>query len=128
MSGLWATFQDGGWTMYAIFALGLVGIGAAGRLAWRGEHQLIAFIRWLLLTIFACGWFGFFVGMQRVLQAVVYRLANDSLERRLMTFLEGSKEALTCVSGSLMFVVLISLLLSIAMRRFPTPNPGSVAR
>jgi hypothetical protein len=128
MSGLWHSFQEGGWAMYLIFAFGLTAVGAAGRFAWRGEHQLMAFIRWLMWTVVGSGCFGFFIGMQAVLGAIVYRFAEMPLERRAMIFLEGSKEALTCISGSLMFVVVICLLLAVGLRRFPLPNPGSVVR
>src|SRR4051812_12718449 len=101
---LWQSFHDGGWAMYLIFALGLPGVGAAGRFAWRGEHQLIAFLRWIALTLLAAGWFGFFIGEQKVLQAMVSGLqgfppAADGLsDRRLWILVVGTREALTCVS------------------------------
>jgi hypothetical protein len=123
---LWHSFQEGGWAMYLIFALGLPGVGAAGRFAWRGEHQLIAFLRWMALTLLATGWFGFFVGMQR---ALGYRASEFAVsEQRVFVLLEGLREALTCVSGSLMFVVLIGLLGAVGHRRFPLPNPSAVPR
>jgi hypothetical protein len=74
MMRLWHSFQEGRWAMYLIFALGLPGVGAAGRFAWRGEHQLVAFLRWVSFTLLASGAFGFFIGWQRVLQAVVFGL------------------------------------------------------
>jgi hypothetical protein len=67
MSGLWHSFREGGWAMYPIFAFGFLGVGAAGRFAWRGEHQLVGFVRWITTTILACGAFGFFIGFQRML-------------------------------------------------------------
>jgi hypothetical protein len=42
--------------------------------------------------------------------------------------LVGTREALTCVSGALMFVVLIGLLGAVGHRRFPSPNPSAVPR
>jgi hypothetical protein len=131
---LWHSFQEGGWAMYLIFALGLPGVGAAARFAWRGEHQLIAFLRWIALTLLASGWFGFFVGMQRALQAALSRLSEFAphdqglSEQRVYVLIEGLSEALNCVSGSLMFVVLIGLLGAVGHRRFPLPNPGAVPR
>ncbi|MEO8179122.1 MAG: hypothetical protein ABI895_09840 [Deltaproteobacteria bacterium] len=131
---LWHSFQEGGWAMYLIFALGLPGVGAAGRFAWRGEHQLLAFLRWIAATLLAAGWFGFFVGMQRALQAALSRLSEfappdlASLEQRVYVLITGLREALTCVSGSLMFVVLIGLLGAVGHRRFPLPNPSAVPR
>jgi hypothetical protein len=132
---LWHSFHEGGWAMYLIFALGLTGVGASGRFAWRGEHQLLGFLRWLVVTVFACGWFGFFIGMQRVLGAVTSRAAEDrvpgdlaSIEWRSYILFEGTREALSCVSGALLFVIVMCLLAAVGHRRFPQPNPGSVAR
>ena len=131
---LWHSFQLGGWMMWVIFALGLPGVGAAGRFAWRGEHQLLASLRWLVGTLLASGWFGFVIGEQKVLQAVLYRLGqfapSDQLlsDQRAAVLIEGTFEALHCVSGSLLFVVLIGLLVTIGQRRFPLPNPASVPR
>lgn len=120
--------------MWLIFAFGLTGVGAAGRFAWRGEHQLVAFVRWISVTVFACGWFGFFIGTQKMLSFIIYRLpatlppASSLADERTRVLFEGTKEALNCVSGSLLFVVVICLLGAIGYRRFPMPNPGSVAR
>lgn len=131
---LWHSFQLGGWMMWVIFALGLPGVGAAGRFAWRGEHQLLACLRWLVGTLLASGWFGFFAGMQRVFGAMLYRLGeftpSDQLlsDRRTALLIEGTSEALNCVSGALLFVVLIGLLITIGQRRFPLPNPAAVPR
>jgi hypothetical protein len=130
---LWHSFQEGGWAMYLIFALGLPGVGAAGRFAWRGEHQLLGFLRWIALTLVASGWFGYFVGMQRVLGAINSELlvkfapADQVLsDKRVYVLIEGTREALTCVSASLMFVVVIGLLGAVGHRRFPLPNPSAV--
>lgn len=124
-SGLWAYFQMGGWAMYPIFALGVLGVGAAGRFAWRGEHQLLGFLRWLTLTLVACGWFGFFAGMIKVSKAVGYRVPP---EQGFTVLVIGFGEALNTVTGALLFTVLICLLIAIGYRRFPLPNPSAVAR
>ena len=131
---LWHSFQEGGWAMYLIFALGLPGVAAAGRFAWRGEHQLIAFLRWTAASLVAAGWFGFFIGEQNVLQAVVSGLGDVPAPNHVLSdhgvwiLLVGTREALNCVSGALMFVVLIGLLGAVGHRRFPLPNPGAVPR
>jgi hypothetical protein len=131
---LWHSFQEGGWAMYLIFALGLPGVGAAGRFAWRGEHQLLGFLRSITWTVLASGWFGFFLGEQKVLQAVISRRSEFApaeqmlSDQRVHILLEGTREALTCVSAALMFVVLIGLLGTVGHRRFPLPNPGAVPR
>jgi hypothetical protein len=116
--------------MYLILALGLPGVGAAGRFAWRGEHQLIAFLRWISLTLLATGCFGFFIGEQRVLGAMVSGLSEfpPGAEGRMLILFVGTQEALNCVSGALMFVVLIGLLGAVGHRRFPLPNPSAVPR
>jgi hypothetical protein len=132
---LWRSFQDGGWAMWIIFALGLTGIGAAGRFAWRGEHQLNAFIRWMLLTVLGCGFFGTAIGLQRTLFVVNYRLAEFALpddpslsEQRVRVLLEGTREASNCLSAGLMFALLMCFLMAIGHRRFPLPNPSATAR
>jgi hypothetical protein len=121
--------------MYGIFAFGITGTTAAGRFAWRGEHQLLGFIRWIVVTVISSGWFGFFVGMQRAFGYMTSRVAEapepadlSAIERRGYILFEALKEALSCVSSSLLFVMIICLLAAIGHRRFPLPNPGSVAR
>jgi hypothetical protein len=120
--------------MYLIFACGLLGVGAAGRFAWRGEHQLVGFIRWITATVLACGAFGFFFGVQRMLSFATERLAAAPFwqelplpERRIYLLIEGTREALSCVSGALMFTIVICLLAAIGHRRFPLPNPAALA-
>ena len=130
---LWKSFQDGGWVMYFIFAFGLTGVGAAGRFALRGEHQLVGFIRWLGVTLLASGAFGFFVGAQMFLGAAAGSTMappedTGAITQRAWILLVGAREALSCVSGSLMFFVIITLLTAIGFRRFPLPNPGAAAR
>jgi len=129
--GLWHAFREGGWVMFLVFAFGLIGVGTAGRFAWRGEHQLLGFIRWMAVTLFGSGWFGFFVGWQKVLGAVASVPApsdSASMAQRAYILVVGTREALTCVSGSLMFFVIICLLAAVGLRRFPWPNPGSALR
>ena len=123
-------FQDGGWVMYLIFAFGLTGVGAAGRFAWRGEHQLVGFIRWLAVTVLGSGAFGFFVGAQMFLRAAAGSAPPEdatALWHSGWLLLVGTREALSCVSGALMFFVIISLLTAVGFRRFPLPNPGAAA-
>jgi hypothetical protein len=128
---LWGSFRDGGWVMYWIFAFGLTGVAAAGRFAWRGEHQLLGFIRWMAVTVLASGWFGFVVGSQMMLRYITNLAAPADLPaivQRWYILLTGVREALSCVAGSLMFFVLICMLAAIGQRRFPQPNPGAAAR
>lgn len=117
--------------MYFIFAFGLTGVGAAGRFAWRGEHQLVGFIRWLGVTVLASGAFGFSVGAQMFSGAAAGAVPPEDAAaawQRAWILLVGAREALSCISGSLMFFVIISLLTALGFRRFPLPNPGAAAR
>jgi hypothetical protein len=116
--------------MWIIFALGLPGVGAAGRFAWRGEHQLGAFLRWLTFTLFATGLFGFCVGEQMVFQAITAGPgeAGELTAHRLMILFIGTREAMNCISGALMFIVVMGALVAIGHRRFPLPNPAAVPR
>ncbi len=120
---LWAAFQDGGWMMWFIFLFGLLGAAAAVRLLWRGEHQLKPFIRWILLTTMVSGLFGFFTGMTKVLHFVVERAKPDD---RFVILLIGTREALSNITAALMFITINCLLVAIAERRHPRPNPGSL--
>jgi hypothetical protein len=122
---LWHHFQMGGWAMYPIFAFGLLAVAAAGRFAWRGEHQLLQFLRWLTLTVLACGAFGFFAGMIKASQYIVARVPAD---KTFLVLIEGFGEALNNVTAALLFTVLVCLLTAIGFRRFPLPNPSAVAR
>jgi hypothetical protein len=132
----WHAFQDGGWAMWAIFGFGLVGVGAAGRFAWRGEHQLAPFLRWIVALLGSSGLFGFFVGVQKMLSFAGDRLSDPDLpptmtavaERRIYVLLVGTREAMGCLSGALMFIVVVCLLAAVGYRRFPFPNAGAVAR
>jgi hypothetical protein len=135
MDRLWLSFQEGGWAMWLIFAFGLPSVAAAGRFAWRGEHQLLAFIRSMLATVLLCGVFGTLIGMQKVVHFVNQRLPDLSLpegvpwaEQRARLLLEGTREASNCLSAGLLFAVLICLLMASGFRRFPLPNPAAVVR
>ena len=122
---LWQHFQMGGWAMYLIFALGLLGVAAAGRFAWRGEHQLVPFLRWHTLSVIACGLFGFFVGMIKASQYIASRVPA---EKALLILIEALGEALNNMTAALLFTMLMCLLTAIGLRRFPLPNPSAVAR
>ncbi len=124
-ASLWAHFKMGGWVMWPIFAFGLLAVGAAGRFAWRGEHQLVGFIRWLLCTILASGAFGFVVGTIKSISIVE---ANVSPERRTAVLLLGMGESANNLSAALLFTVIVCLLTAVGHRRFPLPNPSAVAR
>lgn len=125
MSELWQHFQEGGWAMYPVFVFGLTAVGAAGRFAWRGEHQLLGFIRWVLVTLLASGGFGFTVGMMMTLTAAQQRAEALQMARIVMV---GSAESANNLAAVLMFAVVACALVAVGQRRFPLPNPSAVAR
>jgi hypothetical protein len=122
---LWSRFLEGGWTMYPTFGLGLLSVGAAGRFAWHGEHQLLAFIRWMIGALLAAGAFGFTGGMMRILTA---SQGPDDPMLMARIVMEGTTEAASVPQLALMFVVFVCILVAIGQRRFPLPNPSAVAR
>jgi hypothetical protein len=125
MTKLWHLFLEGGWVMYPVFALGLTAVGTAARFAWRGEHQLLGFLYWILAALLSTGAFGFTVGMMRVLNATQGPENPLWIARILM---EGITEAANNPALALMFTILVCLLVAAGHRRFPQPNPSAVAR
>lgn len=122
---LWTAFQEGGWMMWFVFAFGLLALTAACRFAWRGEHQMLSFIRAMGATVLASGLFGFVIGMLNVLRYVVERAPADE---RLAIFLLGTREALNNLAAALLFLVLILLATAVGHRRYPLPNPSALPR
>jgi hypothetical protein len=122
---VWTAFQEGGWMMWFIFVFGLLALTAAGRFAWRGEHQMLAFIRAMAATVLASGLFGFVIGMQKVLRYVVERVPASE---RPAILLIGTREALSTFAAALLFLVLIHLATAVGHRRYPLPNPSAVPR
>ena len=123
MSSLFHSFQDGGWVMYVVFALGLIAVSAAAHFALRGEHQLLGFIRWNLRALLLCGAFGFTTGMIKVLHASA---RGDDFARTARLILEGTSEAANNPAAALMYSVLACIGIAIGQRRFP--RPSAVAR
>lgn len=125
LAKLWLAFQEGGWMMWFIFLFGLLALSAAGRFAWRGEHQLLGFVKWMCATAFISGVFGFLIGMSKVFYYVIHRVKPD--ERGLI-LMEGTREALQNLSAATLFVLIVCLLVAIGHRRYPLPNPSAVPR
>jgi hypothetical protein len=122
---LWHDIQEGGWVMYPVLALGFIAVGAAARFTLRGEHQLLVFIRWNLVTLLLSGVFGFTVGMMKVLRAS-QRVPEPEQTARLL--LEGTAEAAHNPAAALMFTIIACACVTVGQRRFPLPNPSAVAR
>ena len=129
LQSLWRGFQEGGWMMFVIVALGFVSMGAAIRFARRGEYQLLGFLRWMLMTQALAGALGFTTGMVLVLHSAS-RIAQGQQVGDLQSVSHvltlGTKEALSCVCTSLLFAFLVSALVALGLRRFPSPNPSSL--
>lgn len=120
--GVWGYFRDGGWVMWWLLGLGLVAVLAAARFAWRGEHQLVAFLKWMIVVEVLAGSFGFLSGMTLVLRHVVERVSPE--ERWWVLFI-GVREALSNLTFGLLWAILTALLVAVGYRRFPIPNPGA---
>jgi hypothetical protein len=124
MDRLLENWRDGGWGMWPILVFGILAILAAARFAWRGEHDLAAFVRWMLVTTGSSAVLGFTTGMQAVFNylrreepAEVAQVA----EWRIRILFEGTKEASNCLSLGLIMITLTCLLLAVGYRRFPAP-------
>jgi hypothetical protein len=125
MSMIWHHIQLGGWAMYPVFVYGLIAAGAAARFAWRGEHQLLGFIRWSIAAISSLAALGFTAGMMKALNAAL-NLKDPMQAARIV--LEGSSEAANNPAMAFMFTALVCVLVAVGQRRFPLPNPSAVAR
>jgi hypothetical protein len=122
---LWHHFQEGGWMMYPVFALGLLTVGATARFALRGEHQLLVFSAWMFRALLAAAGFGFVIEMMRILSA---SQGPDDPMLMARIVMEGTTEACNVPALALMFVTLACVLMAVGQRRFPLPNPSAVAR
>jgi hypothetical protein len=127
MDRLWQNWQDGGWGMWPILVFGVLSVIGAARFAWRGEHDLTGFVRWMLVTTGSSALLGFSSGMQAVFNylrreepAEVAKVADW----RIRILFEGTKEASNCLSFGLLLITLSCLLLAIGFRRYPEPQEG----
>ncbi len=132
MDHIWENWQDGGWGMWPILVFGVLAIVGAARFAWRGEHGLTGFIRWMSLTAASSAALGFSAGMHKVLDAAAgnnprFEPPKDVAELaefRIRILLEGTKEASNCLSFCLILLTLTFLLVAVGYRRFPAPEPA----
>jgi hypothetical protein len=111
--------------MWPILVFGILAIIGASRFAWRGEHDLTAFIRWMLATTASSALLGFSLGMHAVFNflrreepAEVAQVADW----RVRILFEGTKEASNCLSLGLIMITFTCLLLAVGYRRFPAPE------
>lgn len=121
---MWVYFQEGGWGMWWLLALGAVSFVAALRFAWRGEHQLVPFLKWMIAAELLVGGFGFLSGMTLVLRYVVERV---SPEERWWVLFVGTREALSNLTFGSLWAALTALTIAVGYRRFPELNPAALA-
>jgi hypothetical protein len=121
---MWSYFQEGGWGMWWLLALGAVSFVAALRFAWRGEHQLVPFLKWMIATELLVGGFSFLSGMTLVLRYVVERV---SPEERWWVLFAGTREALSNLTFGLLWSALTALTIAVGYRRFPELNPAALS-
>src|SRR5688572_6257394 len=122
MDRLWENWQDGGWGMWPILVFGLLAVIAAARFAWRGEHDLTAFVRWMLATTGSSALLGFSVDMHAVFNFIRREQPPEVAQVtdwRIRVLFEGTKEASNTLSLGFILITLTCLLLAIGYRRFP---------
>ena len=119
MNRLWQSFQEGGFGMWFILVFGVLAVVGAARFAWRGDHRLLGFIRWMLFTTASSSALGFVAAMMAVFQYLVGKAKPDELVLILFT---GTREALTTLALGLLMMTFTCLLLAIGHRRFAMPH------
>jgi biopolymer transport protein ExbB/TolQ len=104
--------------MWTILVFGVLALVSAARFAWRGDHRLTPFVRWMTCTTAASSLLGFVTGMMAVFNHLLHKVPADE---RITTLFEGTKEALNCVAFGLMMTSLTCLVVAVGYRRFPAP-------
>jgi hypothetical protein len=119
-------FRDGGWGMWVICALGVIGVGAAARFCWRGDRSLLGPVRWWTVALITSGCFGFLGDLHAVIQYSTVGLdelyggrSAVTADQRVYAVLEGLNESLYCLSSTFLFTVLIALLVAVGWGRSP---------
>jgi hypothetical protein len=108
-------FTLGGWTMWFVFAFGIVSLVAGGGMAWRASLLLKDFLNAMLRTTLLAASFGFVVGMLEVAGHIEQHATN--MDQRVSLLIEGTKEASTNIATALLFATFATFLLAVAERR-----------
>ena len=112
---LLTSFRNGGWAMFPVLALGLIGLAAAGHFAARGDARargfLDAFCRSLAWATLVA------VGVN--FMAVFHALTNEAIPEHELTRIlyMGSWEALSPLPMGGAFLVVIWFLIALGQRR-----------
>jgi hypothetical protein len=124
LHGLFRAFGDGGWPMWPILVLGLVGMGVAATFARRRERWLLGCVRWLSVALIVSACFGFCVDLQAVmryssagLQSMQAASGGVPLDLRMHVVLEGIGESLNCLSSAFLYAAMTALLVALGCWR-----------
>lgn len=115
-------FQNGGWGMFPVLGLGLLGLAAAAHYAARADARsrgsIEALSRALVWTIV--------VAVSTDFMAVFHALTNESIPEAQLTRIlyMGSWEALSPLPMGAAFLVLIWLLVAVGQRRVDARVPA----
>ena len=96
----------------------LLALVATARFAFRGDHRLAEFGRWMTLTTAISAVFAFCTGMIAVSNYIQEHCKG--LDDGFMILVQGTGEALNCITLGLMLCTLAVLLLAVGYRRFPS--------
>ena len=115
-------FQNGGWGMFPVLGLGLLGLAAAGHFAARGDAtargSVEALSRALVWTIV--------VAVSTDFMAVFHALTNESIADAQLTRIlyMGSWEVLSPLPMGAAFLALIWVLIAVGQRRVDARVPA----
>jgi len=119
MDRIWENWREGGWGMWPILLFGTLAVLGAARFAWRGEHRLTGFVRWMTFTTGSSAVLGFITGMMATFSYLVFQVPES--ERGKIMIL-GTRESSSCLAFGLVMTTLIGLLMAIGYRRFPASD------
>ena len=115
-------FRNGGWAMFPVLGLGLIGLAAAGHFAARGDARSRGFLdaitrslAWATVTAVAMDF-----------QSVFHALTNESIPDAQLTRIlyMGSYEALSPLPMGGAFLVMIWFLVAVGQRRVDARVPA----
>ncbi len=117
-------FRNGGFGMYPVLVLGLVGLATAAFFAARGDKRARGFLQQLVRSLV----WAMIVATTLDFMAVFHYLTGEAVpaEQMTRTLYEGAFEALSPLPMGGAFLMLIYLLLAIGERRADARVPADV--